>query len=123
MRSGGPVAGGGREAAGNHAVEPCLDGGELGGGFRGGVEAELLVEERGGAVAAVALGGGPFLGGVGEGGGLDPLAARPHGVVAGLGRGGLPLGGFGVPGGDEVGEVGLGEFAEFVGGRVEVDHG
>ena len=57
MRGGWPVGGGGGEAAGDHAVEPGLDGVELGGGFRGGVEAELLVEERGGAVDAVALGG------------------------------------------------------------------
>ena len=65
MRRGGPVAGGRGEAVGDHAVEPALDGVELGRGFRGGVEAELLVEDRGGAVAAVALGGGPFFGGVG----------------------------------------------------------
>ena len=85
MWCGGPVAGGGREAAGDHRVQPALHGVELGRGFRGGVEAEFLVKERGGAVAAVALRICPLLGGVDRRGGGDPFAVAPCGVFAGLG--------------------------------------
>ena len=96
MRRGGPVAGGRGEAVGDHAVEPALDGVELGRGFRGGVEAELLVEERGGAVASVALRVCPLFCGVDRCGGRDPLAVAPCGVFAGLGGEWGVVGGFGV---------------------------
>jgi hypothetical protein len=86
VRGGGPVGGGGGEAGGNHAIKPCLRGGELGGGFPGGVEAELLVEKGRGAVAAVSLVVEPGFGGVGGGGGDDPLALAPDSVWRGLWR-------------------------------------
>ena len=85
MRSGWPVAGGWGEAAGDHRVEPGLDFDELRGGFRGGVEAEFLVEECCAAVAPVALRFCPLFGGVDRRGGGDPLAVAPCRVVAGLG--------------------------------------
>ncbi len=85
MRRGGPVAGGRGEAVGDHAVEPALDGVELGRGFRGGVEAELLVEQGRAAVAFVALRGGPFFGGecAGRYGRNDPLAVSPLALLGG----------------------------------------
>ena len=85
VRGGGPVAGGWGKAGGDHGIEPGLDCVELGRRFRGGVESELLVEERGGAVAAVALRICPFLCGEGRRGWSDPLAFLPRCVFAGLG--------------------------------------
>jgi len=120
VRGGGPVAGCGSEAAGDHAVEPLADGGELGGGFRGGVEAEFLVEERCGAVAAVTLRICPFLGGVGGRGGCDPLAGAPCRVVAGLGWERGVVGGFGVAVRGPCGEGFGREGDEFVGGEVVI---
>ena len=118
MRGGGPVAGGWSESAGDHAVEPALDSDELGGGFACGVEAELLIEERGGSVASVALRISPLLGGVDRRRGCDPLAVAPCGVFAGLGWERGVVGGFGVavcsPCGEDFGREG----DEFVGGEV-----
>ena len=118
MRGGGPVAGRWGESAGDHRVEPALDGVELGGGFRGGVEAELLVEESRGAVASVALRVCPFLGGVDRCGGRDPLTVAPCGVFGGPGRQRGVVGSFGVAVRGPCGEDFWCEGDEFVGGEV-----